>query len=220
MTLLANVEFRKSSDVTPPIRHVVVRQPPMELAARPRRQTLEPLRFTSSGVGCLPRRLRRFLWIAISLYLGEIAAEGLQRKLLGIDLTTGANATATKHRNWRAPALNRVLKQERQNDAWNREEFPVHENAQNGPGERQRRSIHFQPPLDIPLILEFVDPAGQCRRRLPGSAHQPPRRISFDFAIHMVRGVRLHSVFLFHKRSPVDKEASHSQPVKYAANER
>src|SRR4051812_5837091 len=112
-----------------------------------------------SGVRCLPCSSSIGRLIAVPPDGREIAAQCFERIFLGVNLTARSNSLATKKRNRRTPALDRMLKKKWQNDARNGEEFPVHEQAQNRTRESQRGCICLQPSFDIPLFVEFIDPS-------------------------------------------------------------
>src|ERR1700759_5606268 len=123
--------------------------------------------------------MRRLLRVAILRHLSKIAAKRFQREFLGVNLAPGPNTTSAKDRNRWAPALNRVLKQERQNNAWNGEKLLVHKYTENCTGKRQGRRVKLQPALDVPFLFQFSDATAQGSGRLTSRTHQPTRRLSF-----------------------------------------
>lgn len=86
----------------------------------------------------------------------EIAAQGLQRRALDIDLACSPIAEAAKDRDRRAPTLDGMLEQECRNQGRQDEPARVTQYPQRHSGESERRSIRFQHPFEVPLLVELV----------------------------------------------------------------
>ena len=153
-----------------------------------------------SDVHCLPRDNRRFDFIASRRNVGEIAAHCLQRVFFCINFAPRANSFATEDWHWRAPSLDRVLKQKGQNDTRNRKELLVHQQAQHCSRERERGGVYFEPAFDVPFVLQLVDSARNYLFRFASSLHHPARGFPFDFPVHIPSGIRLDSVFRVHTK--------------------
>src|SRR6185436_11097270 len=89
----------------------------------------------------------------------KVAAQDFQRELLRIDFAAGADTKTPQHRNGGTPAMHRMQKEKRQHEARDDEPALVASRAEKHSTEGQPGSIRFQPALDVPLMVQFMDPA-------------------------------------------------------------
>src|ERR1051325_5456004 len=80
--------------------------------------------FRSSGTGGAPSRACALDRLAVALIdFVEVAAQCFERVFLRVDFLAGAYAGAAQERHGRTPALDSVLEQQLQNNAWKGEDF-------------------------------------------------------------------------------------------------
>jgi len=63
-----------------------------------------------------------------------------------------------------------VLEEKREDEAGDDEKLSIHENAHQRAAERENRGIGFEPPLDVPLVIEVGNQAVEHRGRSASSA--------------------------------------------------
>jgi hypothetical protein len=91
----------------------------------------------------------------------EVATKGFQRVLLGVDLLARTHAEPTEQRKRRAPALERVLKQEAEHDRRYEEEASADEGAGRYTDERKHGRVRGQYSFYVALVLDLSYACGQ-----------------------------------------------------------
>src|SRR5687768_15472936 len=82
-----------------------------------------------------PCRLEGMIGTAVAVlrvrpHDSEITTQRLQRKSLGVDLAHGSKAQLAEDRNWRAPALDGMLKQKGGDESRKSKPSPIHRRAE------------------------------------------------------------------------------------------
>ena len=88
----------------------------------------------------------------------EIAAKGFERTPLFIYLRLRPDAQCAEHRQRWTPTLQCVLQQESADGDWQQNKPAIHQNAERRTDDHRAGRIRFEPPLDVPFFVEFLQP--------------------------------------------------------------
>jgi hypothetical protein len=129
----------------------------------------------------------------IIVQMGEIAAQGFEGEFFLVDFHLSPDTEATEQGNRRAPALSGVEEQ-----AGNRQEFPVSDQTEGQARESQAGSVHFKPSFDVPFAVQSPDSLGKPGLGIDGGLNDSMFRLFVDPLIDALSGMRLHSIKAFH----------------------
>jgi hypothetical protein len=93
-----------------------------------------------------------------------------------------------------------MLEKKRQDQTRNREEFPINEESEHHSAESQGRSIHLQKALDVPFLIQLIDPLGKAAFALPGEFLDSPAGSVVNLLVYLISRIDLHSVQMVHNR--------------------
>ncbi len=90
----------------------------------------------------------------------EITTQDSQCGFLLVYLARRPHTALAEHWHRRAPALQRVLEKEPGHDRADPGESPIHGQSKDRSGAGERRGIHLENALDIPLAVQLLDALG------------------------------------------------------------
>jgi len=88
----------------------------------------------------------------------EIASKKFEGVFFPINFAARADPEPPQYRDRRAPSLDGVLQQKTEHSGGKEKPFAVGEDAQQHAAEGQAGGIGFEPALNVPFLLQFLDP--------------------------------------------------------------